>query len=142
MPRALVSEGEKVAFAGLLAGLACAELTTAAAGSSAPPDGPRPLAAASVHLDVVILVDATTLAACLETQLRSGAAADCFLVAGADTAAGVEAVREALRRCAPRRVRRRVPGLTRIYAEAEEETEVGFDVLAVVLGEGEIHAVL
>ena len=37
MPRALVSEGEKVAFAGLLAGLACAELTTAAAGSSAPP---------------------------------------------------------------------------------------------------------
>ena len=111
--------------------------------SYAPLDDLRPLAVASVHLDAAVLADATTLATCLEVQLRRGTTADCSLIAGANTATGVEAVREALRQCAPQRVRRRVPGLTGIYAEAEEETEVGFDVLAVVLlWEGEIHAVL
>lgn len=141
IPRSMVSEREKVLFSSLLTSLACRELSAAAAevgGDCAP------LRGASVHLEDDHRPNRTTLAECVGNQMRSAAAAtaDCFLVEGADTDEKLEAVRDALRDNRRRKVRLSRPGLTGIYVQDEDETEVGFDVPAVVLRGGDIYEII
>lgn len=146
IPRFLVSHGEMIQFSGMLIQKALEELKKAMDGGG---DSNGVMTGASIFMeDTNGGVDNCTQLGleCFENQLQSAAGGisppDVFCIECCDTAEKLEYVREILRRNEKRMIKLSTPNTTGHMTENDFDTEVGFDIPAVILRDGVVDEII